>query len=113
MADSTQNTSIPLAQTANPQRVCALRKALSQEAAENQSEVASTPPSRELAVSRRGLASSQANHAGTSFNRLIDERSMSPGASIQAVRPSSLAVVRPSDSAGLNRDSRPRPTALH
>jgi ATP/maltotriose-dependent transcriptional regulator MalT len=37
---------------------------------------------------------------------------MSSGVSIQAVRQSSLAVVRPYDSATLNRDSRPRRTAL-
>ena len=38
---------------------------------------------------------------------------MSSGGSIQAVRRSSLAVVRPYDSAFLDRDSRPRRTALH
>src|SRR5258708_34855625 len=48
-----------------------------------------------------------------SFSRLLDERSMSSGGSIQAVRRSSLAVVRQHDSTALNRDSRPRRTALH
>ena len=71
----------------------------------------SLPPSRELAVSRRDLLSSRTNHA-TSFIYL-DERSMSSGGSIQAVRRSSLAVVRPHDYTALNRDSRPRRTAFH
>src|SRR5258708_18859177 len=48
-----------------------------------------------------------------SFSRLLDERSMSSGGSIQAVRQSSLAVVRQHDSTALNRDSRPRRSALH
>jgi LuxR family maltose regulon positive regulatory protein len=73
----------------------------------------SLPPSRELAVSRRALLSFQTNHAAMSFSRLLDERSMSSGGSIQAVRQSSLAVVRQHDSTALNRDSRPRRTALH
>jgi LuxR family maltose regulon positive regulatory protein len=93
MAENKQKTSNPPAQTANSQRVI--------------------PPSRELAVSRRGLSSSQSNHAGMPFNCVLDERSMSSGGSIQAVRPLSLAVVRPNDSAGLNRDSRRQPTAPH
>src|ERR1700735_5365883 len=87
MADSKQKTSNPLAQTASP--------------------------SRELAVSRRDLSSSQSNHAGMPFNCMLDERSISSGGSIQAVRPLSLAVVRLNDSAGLKRDSRPQPTAPH
>jgi ATP/maltotriose-dependent transcriptional regulator MalT len=66
-------------------------------------------PSRELAVSRRVLLSYGTNHAAMS-SCLVDERSMSSGGSIQAVRQSSLAVVRQHDS--LNRDSRPRGTAL-
>src|SRR3984885_11866728 len=48
-----------------------------------------------------------------SFTCLLDGLSMSSGASIQAVRRLSLAVVRPHDSATLNRDSRPWRTALH
>jgi LuxR family transcriptional regulator, maltose regulon positive regulatory protein len=48
------------------------------------------------------------------FSCLLDERSMSSGGPIQAVRQSSLAVVRQHDSTALNRDSsRPRLTALH
>jgi LuxR family maltose regulon positive regulatory protein len=43
----------------------------------------------------------------------LDERSISSRGSIQAVSPSSLAVVRRHDSAALNRDARPRPTLLH
>jgi LuxR family maltose regulon positive regulatory protein len=63
----------------------------------------SQPPSRELAVSRHVLLSSRTNHAAAS---------MSSGGSIQAVRQSSLAIVRQHDSTALNRDSRPRPTAV-
>jgi LuxR family maltose regulon positive regulatory protein len=70
-------------------------------------------PSRELAVSRRDLLSFRTNHAAMSVSCLLDERSMSSGGSIQAVRRSSLAVVRQHDSAAPNRDSRPRLTALH
>ena len=44
---------------------------------------------------------------------LLDERSVSSGGSIQAVRQSSLAVVRHHDSTALNRDSHPRRTALY
>ena len=69
--------------------------------------------SGELAVSRRVLPSFRTNQAAMSFSRLLDERSMSPRGPIQAVRRSSLAVVRQHDSAALNRDSRPRCTALH
>jgi LuxR family transcriptional regulator, maltose regulon positive regulatory protein len=68
----------------------------------------SLPPSRELAVSRRDLRSAGTNHAAMSFSCLLDERSMSSGGSIQAVRQSSLAVVQQHDSTALNRDSRPR-----
>ena len=68
-------------------------------------------PSREPAVSRRVLLSFRINPAG-SYSRLFDERSMCSGGSIQAVRRSSLAVVRQYDSTALNRDSRPRGTAL-
>jgi LuxR family transcriptional regulator, maltose regulon positive regulatory protein len=64
-------------------------------------------------VSRRVLPSFQINHAEISCNRLIDERSMSSGASIQAVRPSSPAFVRLHDSVALNLDSRSWRTALH
>jgi ATP/maltotriose-dependent transcriptional regulator MalT len=78
----------------------------------NVPEESSLPPSRELAVSRRDLLSSRTNHAAMSFNRR-DERSMSSGGSIQAVRQSSLAVVRPHDYTALNLDSRPRRTALN
>jgi len=69
-------------------------------------------PSRELAVSSRDLLSFQTNHAAKSFS-CLDERSISSGGSIQAVRTSSLAVVQQHDSATLNRDSRPRHTAPH
>jgi LuxR family maltose regulon positive regulatory protein len=72
----------------------------------------SLPPSRELAVSHRDLLSSRTNHAAMSFNYL-DERSMASGGSIQAVRRSSLAVVRPHDYTAPDRDSPPRRTALH
>jgi LuxR family transcriptional regulator, maltose regulon positive regulatory protein len=64
-------------------------------------------------VSRRALVSFRTNHAGVSCNRLLDERSISSGGSVQAVRQSSLAVVRQHDSTALNRDSRPRGAALH
>jgi LuxR family maltose regulon positive regulatory protein len=64
-------------------------------------------------VSRRALLSFRTNHATMSFSCLLDERSMSSGGSIQAVRQSSLAVVRQHDSTALNRDSRSRHTALH
>jgi LuxR family transcriptional regulator, maltose regulon positive regulatory protein len=47
-----------------------------------------------------------------SFSCLLDERSASSGGSIQAVRQSSLAVVRQHDSTALNRDPRPWRTAL-
>jgi ATP/maltotriose-dependent transcriptional regulator MalT len=61
------------------------------------------PPSRELAVSRVDLLSFRTNHAAKSFSCLLDERSISSGGSIQAVRQSSLAVVRQHESAALNR----------
>jgi ATP/maltotriose-dependent transcriptional regulator MalT len=64
-------------------------------------------------VSRAILLSLRTNHAAMSFGGLLDERSMSSGGSIQAVRQSSLAVVRQQDSTALNRDARPRRTALH
>src|SRR5258708_36651683 len=48
-----------------------------------------------------------------SFSCLLDEGSMSSGGSIQAVRQSSLAVIRQHESTALNRDSRPRLAALH
>jgi LuxR family maltose regulon positive regulatory protein len=63
-------------------------------------------------VSRRGLLSSRTNYAAKSFDRLLDERSMTSGGSIQAVRTSSLAIVRQQESTALNRDSRPRHIAL-
>jgi LuxR family maltose regulon positive regulatory protein len=63
-------------------------------------------PSRELAVSRRVLFSFRTNHAAVSSS-CLDERSVSSGGSVQAVRQSSLAVVRQHDSTALNRDSRP------
>jgi LuxR family maltose regulon positive regulatory protein len=72
----------------------------------------SVHPSRELAVSRRDLLSFQTNHAAKCFSCLLDERSISSGGSIQAVRQSSLAVVRQHDSAALNRDSRLRSTVF-
>jgi LuxR family transcriptional regulator, maltose regulon positive regulatory protein len=71
------------------------------------------PRPRELAVSRRVLFSFRTNHAAKSFSCLLDERSISSGGSIQAVRQSSLAIVRQHDSAVLNRGSRPGRTALH
>jgi LuxR family transcriptional regulator, maltose regulon positive regulatory protein len=46
-----------------------------------------------------------------SFSRLLDDRSISSGGSIQAVRQSSLAVVRQHDSTAPNRESRSRHTA--
>jgi LuxR family transcriptional regulator, maltose regulon positive regulatory protein len=64
-------------------------------------------------VSRRDLLSSRNNHAATSFGCLLDDRSMSSGGSIHAVRQSSLAIVRQHDSTALNGDSPPRRTALH
>jgi LuxR family transcriptional regulator, maltose regulon positive regulatory protein len=64
-------------------------------------------------VSRDVLLSFQTNHAAKSFSCLLDERSISSGGSIQAVRQSSLAVVRQHDSGALNWDSRPRHIALH
>jgi LuxR family maltose regulon positive regulatory protein len=70
------------------------------------------PPSRELAVSRVDLLSFRTNHAAMSFSCLLDERSISSGGSIQAVRQSSLAVVRQHESAALNRDYGVRFTAL-
>src|SRR5580658_9339900 len=42
-----------------------------------------------------------------------DGRSISSGGSIRVMRRSSLAVVPQHDPAALNRDSRPRRTALH
>jgi LuxR family maltose regulon positive regulatory protein len=61
-------------------------------------------PSRELAVSRRDLLLFRNNDAGMSRS-CLDERSMSLGGSIQAMRQSALAVVRKYDS--------PQRTALH
>jgi LuxR family transcriptional regulator, maltose regulon positive regulatory protein len=66
----------------------------------------SAEPSRELAVSRDVLLLCRTNHAALSFSCLIDERSMSSGGSIQAVRQSSLAVVPQHDPTALSRDSR-------
>src|SRR5260221_13738669 len=121
MADSNQNTSNPLGQTANPQGVlpdaagrpvplvdrdfagggegpCPLWDGHIIDATFplvwNVPAESSLPPSRELAVSRRALLSSRTNQAVMSFSCLLDERSMSSGGSIQAVRQSSLAVVR-------------------
>ena len=71
-------------------------------------------PSREPAVSPRDLLSFRTNHAAP-YNCQLDERSMSSGASIQAVRRSSLAVVRQHDSIAPERDSRsarPSPNTL-
>jgi LuxR family transcriptional regulator, maltose regulon positive regulatory protein len=72
----------------------------------------SLPPSRELAVSRCDLLSAATNHAAMPVSRLLDERFMSSGGSIQAVRQSSLAVIRQHDSAAVSRDSRPRDAVL-
>ena len=68
------------------------------------------PSSREPAVSRDVLFSFRTNHAARTCS-CLDERSMSSGGAIQAVRQSSLAVVRQHDSPALNRDSHPRRTA--
>jgi LuxR family transcriptional regulator, maltose regulon positive regulatory protein len=68
--------------------------------------------SRELAVSRRDLPSFRTNHAVMAFNCLLDERSMFSGGSIQAVRQSSLAVVRQHDSTAPNPDFPARRAAL-
>jgi LuxR family maltose regulon positive regulatory protein len=81
MADPDDSTSNPLAQMATAQPAAR---------------------SRECAVSRRVLPSLQANHA-VSFNCLFDERSMTSGGLVQAVRQSSAA---------LNRDFRPGRIAL-
>ena len=71
--------------------------------------------SRELAVSRRALVSFRTNHAGMSDTCLLDERSVSSGGPVQAVRQSSLAVIRPHDphgiGAGRSPNLRPRPDA--
>jgi LuxR family maltose regulon positive regulatory protein len=69
-------------------------------------------PSRELAVSRADLFSWRTNHGVTSFSRLLDERSMPSGGSIQAVRQSSLAVARQHDSSAPNLGSRSRSARL-
>jgi ATP/maltotriose-dependent transcriptional regulator MalT len=66
----------------------------------------------ERAVSRRVLLLSPSNHEVKCFNCPIGERAMSLGGSIQAMHRSSLAVVRQQDSIALNRDFRPRRTAL-
>jgi ATP/maltotriose-dependent transcriptional regulator MalT len=91
MADSMQITANPLLQTANTER---------------------QPPSREPAVSGDVLLSFRSNHAAVSSSCRLDQRSMSSGGSINAVRQASLAFVRQDDSTALNRDSRPRLTAL-
>jgi LuxR family maltose regulon positive regulatory protein len=62
-------------------------------------------------VSRNVLLSLRTNHAA-SLSTLTDERSMYSGGSIQAVRSSSLALVRQYDSAVLNGGSRARCIAL-
>jgi ATP/maltotriose-dependent transcriptional regulator MalT len=67
-------------------------------------------PSREPAVSSDVLLSFRTHAA--SFSGL-DERYMISGGSIQAVRQSSLAVVRRHDSTALNRDSHPCRPTLH
>jgi LuxR family transcriptional regulator, maltose regulon positive regulatory protein len=104
MADSNQISSNLPAQTAIPQ--CVMPAGM------NVPAEPSLPPSRELAVSRRDLRSFRTNPAAMSFSCLLDERSMSSGGSMQAVRQSSLAVVRQHDSSTLNRDSRPRHAAV-
>jgi LuxR family maltose regulon positive regulatory protein len=81
-------------------------------AAVNVAAESSLPPSRELAVSRDRLLSLQTHHVVRPFN-CLDGRSMSSGGSIQAVNRSSLALIRQHDCAALNRDSRPRRSALH
>jgi LuxR family maltose regulon positive regulatory protein len=96
MDDSNHITANPAAQTENPQ--CVLP-----DGTLNVSTEPSPSPSGELAVSRRDLLSFRTNQTVVS---------LSSGGSIQAVRQSSLAVVWQHDSAALNRDSRPWPTAL-
>jgi ATP/maltotriose-dependent transcriptional regulator MalT len=63
-------------------------------------------------VSRRDLLLFRNHDAGMSRS-CLDERSMSLGDSIHAVRQPSLAVVRQYDSTALSRDSHPQRTALH
>jgi ATP/maltotriose-dependent transcriptional regulator MalT len=75
-------------------------------------EILSMHPSREPAVSRRALPSFELNHAAMRIGRLDDGRFLSWGGSLQAVRQSSLAIVRQRDSTALNRDFRPGCTAL-
>ena len=62
-------------------------------------------------MSRRDLLLFRNNDVGMSRS-CLDERSMSLGGSIQAVRQSSLAVVRQYDSSALNRDSHLRRTVF-
>jgi ATP/maltotriose-dependent transcriptional regulator MalT len=61
-------------------------------------------------VSRSDLFSLRTNHGVTSFSCLLDERSTPSGGSIQAVRQSSLAVVRQHDSTAPNLGTRSRHT---
>jgi LuxR family maltose regulon positive regulatory protein len=110
MADSNQITLNPVVQSVDPQRV--LPDSTSEIAGANVLAAPSFQRSRELAVSRRDLLSFRTNHLAMPFS-CLDERSISSGGSIQAVRQSSLAVVRQHDSVALNRDSRPRHAALH
>jgi len=63
-------------------------------------------------VSRRDLLLFRNSDVGMSRS-CLDERSMSLGGSIQAVRPSSPAVIRQYDSPALNRDSHLRRTVFH
>jgi ATP/maltotriose-dependent transcriptional regulator MalT len=112
MADGNDMTSNLPAQTANAQR--ALPDDTSGIVSFGPYAAAIGPrPSGEPAVSRHDVFSFRTNLAATSFGRLLDERSMHSGGTIQAVRRSSLAVVRQHDSTALNRDSRLRPTVLH
>jgi LuxR family maltose regulon positive regulatory protein len=63
-------------------------------------------------VSREVLLSYPNNRASMSLRCLLDDRSIISGGSIQAVRQSSLALVRQQDSTALNRGSRPVLSAL-
>jgi LuxR family maltose regulon positive regulatory protein len=64
-------------------------------------------------VSRNVLPSFPANRVAISLNCPLGEGSMPLDGPIQAARRSSFAAVRQHDFTALNRDSRPRVTALH
>jgi LuxR family transcriptional regulator, maltose regulon positive regulatory protein len=70
-------------------------------------------PSGELTVSHSGIRSFQSNRAEMSSSRMLDKRSVFSGGSIQAVRRSSLAVVRRHDSGALSLDFQPQRTSIN